>query len=149
MRTKYLFFFSTILFFSTCKPEMKPINYGQDGCAFCQMTIVDSRYAGELVTDKGKVYKFDAIECMINYKHEHATTDYALTLVSTIDEKKLKPAADCTYLRSGQLPSPMGMYITGVSSLEMGKKYQHGFGGTLYTWSELNEKFKELPTISQ
>ena len=30
------------------------------------MTIVDPRYGAELVTTKGKVYKYDAVECLIN-----------------------------------------------------------------------------------
>ena len=34
------------------------------------MTIVDKLHAAEIVTKKGKVYKFDATECMINYIDE-------------------------------------------------------------------------------
>jgi copper chaperone NosL len=32
------------------------------------MTIVDKVHAAEIVTKKGKVCKFDATECMINYE---------------------------------------------------------------------------------
>jgi copper chaperone NosL len=56
-----------------CNPERKPIQYGEDKCAFCRMSIVDQRFGGEIVTQKGKVYMFDAVECMVNYKYWYNT----------------------------------------------------------------------------
>ena len=58
----------TILFLSlaACTVAPVPINFGSDGCHFCKMTIVDKQHAAELVTSKGKAYKYDAIECMID-----------------------------------------------------------------------------------
>ena len=52
---------------SACTPAPKPIEYGSDMCHYCKMTIMDKQHAAELVTDKGKVFPFDAIECMIHY----------------------------------------------------------------------------------
>jgi copper chaperone NosL len=149
MKVNFFLFLSSLFLLIACKPEMEPINFGHEGCSYCQMTIVDPRYAAELVTDKGKVYKFDAIECMINYTAEHTDTNFDIILVSTIDEKELKDAATCIYLRSRELPSPMGKYITGISNSEMSKKLLNDFGGKLYSWSELNKNFKNLPSISQ
>lgn len=132
---------------AACKPEPEPINYGQDGCSYCKMTIVDPRYGSELVTDKGKVYKFDAVECLINYMNENAGTSFAHVLVSTFDEKTLKEAAGCYYLRSGSLPSPMGMYITGISDKQVAEKFDNEYGGQLYSWDELLQSFDTLPAI--
>ena len=56
-----------LLMIVACDPESKPIVYGEDKCEFCRMSIVDQRFAGEVVTQKGKAYKFDAVECMVNY----------------------------------------------------------------------------------
>lgn len=39
----------------SCSIAPEPINYGQDGCHFCKMTIVDKVHAAEIVTTKGKV----------------------------------------------------------------------------------------------
>ena len=46
----------------SCSPEAQPINYGSDQCDFCRMTIVDKAHAAEVVTKKGRAYKFDSGE---------------------------------------------------------------------------------------
>ena len=51
-------------------PKQEEINYGVDACAYCKMNIVDPKFGAELITKKGRVYKFDAIECMVNYDRE-------------------------------------------------------------------------------
>ncbi len=56
-----------LLIVTNCSVSPKAIDYGNDGCHFCKMTIVDKLHAAEVVTNKGKVYKFDATECMINF----------------------------------------------------------------------------------
>ena len=52
---------------TACTVEPQPINYGTDGCHYCKMTIVDNQHAAQLVTEKGRAYKYDAIECMMNH----------------------------------------------------------------------------------
>ncbi|ELR70762.1 lipoprotein, putative [Fulvivirga imtechensis AK7] len=111
------------------------------------MTIVDQRYAAELVTDKGKVYKFDAIECLINYQNEHQKATFAHILVSTYNNKTLTDAAGCSYLRSENLPSPMGMYITAVSDKGTAEELRQDQGGQIYSWEELKKNFNQLPVI--
>lgn len=51
---------------SACTPKAQSITYGADMCHFCKMNIVDVQHASEIVTKKGKVFKYDAIECMLN-----------------------------------------------------------------------------------
>ncbi|MCC6725443.1 MAG: hypothetical protein IT258_13125, partial [Saprospiraceae bacterium] len=54
---------SILLFCSlltACTPTAEPISFGEDMCAHCKMTIVDEQFAAEAVSQKGKVYKFDA-----------------------------------------------------------------------------------------
>lgn len=142
----YILFAGAIMTLA-CTPKQEAINYGHDGCDYCKMTIVDPRYAAELVTDKGKVYKFDAVECMVNYKNEHRDTHFALQLVSTFDAKTLTPSKDCYYLRSEALPSPMGMYITPFSTENVARKEAKNNGGKVYSWEHLNANFNQLPEV--
>ena len=58
--------FLLVLALMACTPEKQPIHYGQDDCSYCKMTIVDQRYGAEALTKTGKVYKYDAVECMVN-----------------------------------------------------------------------------------
>ena len=55
---------------ASCSTGPEPIAYGHDGCAYCEMTIMDQRYGTELVTDKGKIFKFDSVECLVRYLKE-------------------------------------------------------------------------------
>jgi len=52
---------------TACSHEPDPIRYGKDACAHCKMTIMDKRFSAELITAKGKVFKFDAAECMAGF----------------------------------------------------------------------------------
>ena len=67
---KHYIFISLLLLVFSCNVSPKPIDYGSDGCHFCKMTIVDKVHAAEIVTKKGKVYMFDATECMINFRKD-------------------------------------------------------------------------------
>ena len=53
--------------FLSCNTEPVPLRYGKDACHLCKMTLMDKKFGGELVTGKGKVYKFDDVNCMINF----------------------------------------------------------------------------------
>ncbi|MBI2279338.1 MAG: hypothetical protein HYU68_01400 [Bacteroidetes bacterium] len=51
--------------FTSCSIEPKEINYGNDHCFNCDMTVVDKTHAAQYVTKKGKAYVFDAVECLM------------------------------------------------------------------------------------
>ena len=63
------------VFFSSCSTSPQPINYGNDACHYCQMTIVDQIYGAEVISDKGKIFKFDAAECLIRHKNTLENTE--------------------------------------------------------------------------
>lgn len=134
------FLIATILILMSCKVEPEPIHYGEELCAYCKMTIVDARFASELVTNTGKVYKFDAIECMIDFM-SNAQQRFDLQLISTFDKRILQAASDSYYLRSDNLPSPMGMHISGFSNEQTASAYADSLGGELYTWQELIQQY--------
>ena len=132
-----------------CTPEKKPINYGRDNCHFCNMTIVDKRYGSEIVTNKGKVYKFDAVECMLNFleKEKVKANEVAMKLANTYDQPgQLTPASENFYLRSKELPSPMGLFITPFTTKSKAESLQQEKGGKLYDWQKLNDRFGEFST---
>ncbi|MFP2996437.1 nitrous oxide reductase accessory protein NosL [Spongiivirga sp. MCCC 1A20706] len=130
-----VFILSTIL---SCSTGPKPIKYGADSCHYCKMTIVDKIHAAELVTKKGKVYKFDAAECMVNHIKEidKNTIDKLLTNHHDTPEE-LIPISTATFLISEQLPSPMGAYLTAFDDRPSAEEVWKNIGGTLYTWEEL------------
>lgn len=127
-----------LLWVVSCNVSPRPIEYGIDGCHFCKMTIVDKVHAAEIVTKKGKVYKFDATECMIHFIKEFNTSDIALYLSNNFTEPEaLIDATQATFLISKNIPSPMGAFLSAFKNKADAEKAQTKNGGTQYTWNEL------------
>lgn len=131
----YLFVLALV---SACTVEPRQIRYGDDLCEFCKMTVVDSRHGAELVTAKGKVYVFDAIECMVAYKKENQEPGYAHVLVNDyLEPGRLVQAAQAAFLISPAIPSPMGANLSASADREAMAELAKEKGGDYYSWEEL------------
>ncbi len=139
----FLILFIILFTLTSCAIEQSPIDYGKDACYFCKMNIVDRQHAAEIVTDKGKPYKYDAIECMMqDIKERENEFEVALYLITDYSEPgKLIDAVKATYLISEKLPSPMGANLTGFAKKEDAIKTQTEKDGNIYSWNELKELF--------
>ncbi len=50
----------------SCAPQgAEPIKLNTDGCEFCKMKIADGKFGAEIITAKGRIYKFDDMHCII------------------------------------------------------------------------------------
>jgi copper chaperone NosL len=114
-----------------CKPVPEPIRYGYDSCDFCRMTIVDNRFGGELVTSKGKVYKFDAAECLDDFYHQAHESFAWVLFVDFNHPGTFIPAQDAFLLQSTQLHSPMGKGIAAFQNEQQAKEAQKRYGGEI------------------
>ena len=131
------------LFFS-CNVSPQAIDYGNDGCHFCKMTIVDKVHAAEIVTKKGKVYTFDATECMVNFLKDFETSEIKLHLSNHYSEPEaLIDATQATFLISENAPSPMGAFLTAFKTKDAAKIVLNEKGGKLYSWDELLNHLKD------
>ncbi|MEN3027175.1 MAG: hypothetical protein ABDH31_05650 [Chlorobiota bacterium] len=59
---------SILALLAACQPRPEPIRFGEDVCVYCQMGISDPRFGAELLTQQGRAYKFDALECMVEFE---------------------------------------------------------------------------------
>ncbi len=133
---------AAFLVVSACSIKPEPIHYGMDGCQYCSMTIVDRQHAAEFVTPKGKVFKFDATECMINQLVKEQGTEVALLLVNDYSNPgELVNAQEATYLISENIPSPMGAYISAFENRDAAQNVRDAHGGVLLNWDELQVRF--------
>ena len=139
---KYVVILGMFVVLSGCLKDLQPIVYGTDACHFCSMTIVDKQHAATFMTNKGKTFKFDASECMLNHIKEMDRTTIAVFKVNDYnDPGALIDATKGTYLISKNIPSPMGAFLTGFENQEEAEKAQAENSGTLFTWMELEDKF--------
>ncbi len=131
----------------SCSVKERPIAYGVDECDYCKMKIMDHRYGSELVTQKGKVYTFDAAECLIDFLYHNKEMEeearYLLVTPYTAPDH-LTDATKATYLVSREMPSPMGAYLTSFQDDSTAKEFQRDKGGALYSWEVLYRDFRTI-----
>lgn len=124
-----------------CTPGPEPIDYGHEACTYCRMTITDPRYATELVNSTGKVYPFDAVECLVAYLNEHPEAEvHSLWVNDFADPGTLIPIPEAVFLHSGALHSPMGLNIAAFGSGEARQAVQDSLGGTPLRWDAVQER---------
>ncbi|MBI1932387.1 MAG: nitrous oxide reductase accessory protein NosL [Ignavibacteriales bacterium] len=129
-----------VFILSGCSNKSEPINYGYDSCDKCRMQIVDRKYGTELVTSKGKIYKFDSIECLVFFTENSIDDENFFTLVTDyLNNNELINSKKAFYLQSENLRSPMGLNITAFSSQSDLKKFKEKYAGKELSWKEIIE----------
>lgn len=94
---------------ASCAIEPEPINFGEDACVYCKMTIADPKFGAELVSEKGRVYKFDAIECMVPYIKENPNPGFKHVMAIAYDQPAILANVDSLFfVQNGNFKSPMG-----------------------------------------
>ena len=128
---------------SGCQPKVEEINYHEDECHHCKMIISDSKFGAELVTKKGKVYKYDSAECMLRVLSSTSPEQYAYMLVTDYQTPgNLVDASSAHYIISENLPSPMGANLTSFDDEKSAAEMLKSKGGKVYNFSEVLEYIK-------
>lgn len=136
----------TMFTLASCGSEPEPINYGHDECEFCRMQITDNKYGAELVTDKGKIYKFDSIECMIEFslvKNTLGDTNNKLLITDINNPGNFVDARNSVYVMNDKFRSPMGLNVTAFNGEEQVQKFISENGGEKLSWVEVIELVKQ------
>lgn len=143
MKDYYLTIFGVILLFSvSCKVAPEKINFGQEACHFCKMTIVDQQYASQYITKKGKQFKFDSVECMLQDLEAKNTYEMSLFLVADFGNPgSMIVAQSAIYVISEEIKSPMGAFLSAFSSDSLVKETLQNSGGDLFTWTSIKQKY--------
>ena len=100
-----------------------------DQCEHCKMTIENVKYATELVTEKGRIYKFDDIKCMNGYTTSNADKVVnAKTYVTDYPSEKLIEFEKATFIKGGSIKSPMGGNMQAYENKDEAEKAKKEFG---------------------
>lgn len=139
--TATLFVLLSFSFFSCTKAEIVPIKLNVDTCDFCKMTIADGKYAAEVITEKGRVYKFDDIMCMVNYEKENSNAKIAVHYVNDYNQDNvLIPAKTAFFISGGTIQSPMRGGIIAFSSENDAKDFGIKLKAIPVHWGTVNQK---------
>ena len=101
--------FSVLAILSCQKSGPKEFALGKDQCDNCRMTITEHKYATQLLTEKGRAYKFDDISCMTMY--ESSNPDKAVNskmYVIDFPSGSFLEKARAIFIKGGSIKSPMG-----------------------------------------
>ena len=131
-----------MFFISSCNTEPKHINLGKDNCDFCKMTISDNRFGAEIVTKKGKAYKFDDSHCLLSFLHSKMIEQNEIADVYFIDfsnDHAFVKADHAFILQSELFKSPMNGNIAAFANEDSMKKMMQQYSGKSLTWGELNQ----------
>jgi len=140
--------FLIILVINTSCSNQKPrdININQDICAYCKMGITDTRFASELITAKGKVYKFDSIECLAAFyrqMNQHKKGNAKLWVHNFLLPKQWLNAKSAIFIKSDKIRSPMSLNLLAVANDSEMTNIQRQFDGKRIKWSDLQDYVKQ------
>jgi copper chaperone NosL len=140
-----LFAGATLLNGCTKKPAA--IAFGTDACEHCSMTITDNHYGAVLVTDKGRSYKFDSVECMLdalgNGGKLAGTTVHSFYVMDYAHPGTVIDASHASFLVSPNLPSPMGANVTSFAQEVDASNVRTAKGGDIMTWQSVQSQLSE------
>jgi copper chaperone NosL len=132
-----------IVFFllSSCNQTPKALNIGKDNCSFCKMTISDNRYGAEIITKKGKAYKFDDSHCLLSFIKLKTVEKKEMAEVYFTDftgEHHLIKAENAFLLQGDFFKSPMNGNMAAFSNEDSMKKMAQQYKAAVVTWRQIN-----------
>lgn len=142
---KMIFVVLLAILFLSCSVDPQPLEYGKDGCHTCKMTLMDKKFGAELVTAKGKVYKFDDLNCMLNFINSGYLDGEIIEHKLVIDYSqpaKLISAEEAFYLKSDKIRSPMASQVAAFETENAMLKHKSKLKAIYMDWGELKTQFK-------
>ena len=127
---------------SSCNTTPQPFAYGKDICDDCKMTIMDPKFGGEIITKKGKIYKFDDAHCIVNFMKEGTIKETDIAQTVFIDHQNQKNFLDVQssyFVVSDRFKSPMNSNTAAFSSKEIAEQQAKENTGTVKNWNELRQ----------
>ncbi|RPJ32523.1 MAG: hypothetical protein EHM17_13045 [Verrucomicrobiaceae bacterium] len=129
-----------------CDRGPQAIDFGKDSCAECNMTLVDKRFGAEFVTGRGKVFKFDDVNCMVEFieREPHAGDSAARRFVVAFNGGGALVEADhLVFVKHKDLRTPMRSHVAAFRDKESAQATLDGLGegGSFLTWQDVMKEF--------
>ena len=125
-----------------CQSGPQAIKSGKDNCSFCKMTFTDPKYGAELVTQKGKVYKFDDIHCIQSFltsKIADVTGANDIYLVDFAGSHSLVKVSECFLLQGGEIRGPMDGNVIAFKETDSLKIMAVKMKAVPVSWEQINK----------
>lgn len=126
-----------LLLLNSCKTTPEEIRIGKDNCYFCKMTITDLRYGAEVITHKGKVFKFDDMHCVLSFLKTEEAKQVSEIYFTSFDDHTLIKSSQALFFQSNNLHSPMGGNVAVLNDTDNLKELAETHPGKQVTWESL------------
>lgn len=131
---------TVLLLVAACERGPQNIRIGQQECDHCRMMISQEQFAAQLITQQGRQYVFDAIECMAAFvdSDEGRERDIHSLWVPDFQNPDTWIAAESAlYLQSDGLRSPMALNFSAYASEDKALSQLSEFGGQVVRWVDV------------
>ncbi|WP_211233875.1 nitrous oxide reductase accessory protein NosL [Flavobacterium limnosediminis] len=141
---RVVFVLLTICVLNSCNSnEPKPIKLNSDSCDNCKMTISNGKFGAELITEKGRHYKFDDIACMVKFAKSGTTVSTKAFYVNDyLQDNTLIDAKKAFYLKDGSINSPMRGNRAAFSTQQEAEQYKTKLNAAPSSWDEIFNSFQ-------
>ncbi|MES2891036.1 MAG: nitrous oxide reductase accessory protein NosL [Bacteroidota bacterium] len=129
--------FSIVIALSSCTSGPDPIKLGVDACSSCRMTISDRRFGGEILTRKGRTYKFDDLQCLFQFRKENVVPSTEIKQTYFVDFQaphEFIEAPKSFLFKSIEFRSPMGGNTAAFNTKAALIKAEQQFQGEEISW---------------
>lgn len=131
---------AAIVALNSCSVKPEPFQFGKDACDDCKMTIMDPKFGGEIISKKGRVFKFDDPHCLAHYIKTGNIKQEDIGQTAFVDYEKGQDFLDASstyFVVSPQLKSPMNSNAAAFATKEKAEAKAAETGGRVKTWSEV------------
>jgi len=125
---------------SCATPGPGIIRYDTDACDHCRMTIADASFAAQLVTQTGKIYRFDDPGCLASFvaTGRVAAADVHSAWVNDhVQPETSIRVENAVFLVSDKLRGPMNSGVAAFGSTAAAAAIQTQLGGALERWDAI------------
>lgn len=133
------------LLMTSCSAEPESLKYGKDACHHCKMTLMDNRFGAEIVSMKGKIFKFDDANCLVSFINsgQIESKDIAHCLITDFASPGvLIDAKNALYVKSEEIKSPMASNVAAFHNKTNLESHNDSWKGKELSWSDLTAQFK-------
>lgn len=139
-------FISLVSLLYSCSTKPQPFIPGKDNCYFCKMGITDTRFGGELITKKGKIFKFDDVICLANFLNNGGEDESNISKTLTILFDKPNEFVDVNkafFAISSDIRTPMGSNAAAFNSKTGAESFiKNKHQAAVINWQQFLEKVK-------
>jgi copper chaperone NosL len=132
-----------LIMVTSCSVGPEPFKTGEDICYTCKMGIIDTRFGCEIITNKGKAYKFDDVICLSRFLKAGIIPEESIHQSVVIKFDKADQFLDIKnafFAVSPSIKSPMQGCAAAFSRKEDAEKMKNEKNGVILNWREYYSK---------